>query len=179
MTDYPGIDYGHGKTNIDNATGIRFGVIAVHSVLQAWCDSSEPEYGAPDCYECPHCNECIDVSQSNWGDEIECEECGEDFEIELLDFVEPLYWYYNGEGYKLHSCLDNTEIMVIKSPYYTYAQFCSPCVPGAGNLNEPCFDGVKTYCLGADWFDNDEVPYRIYSVETGELIKLESTLYKQ
>lgn len=33
-------------------------------------------------------------------------------------------------------CLDN-DAFIIKSPYYTYAQFCSPCVPGAGNLDNP------------------------------------------
>ena len=28
----PGIDYGHGKTNIDLKTGIRYGIISQHSV---------------------------------------------------------------------------------------------------------------------------------------------------
>src|ERR1700758_5334367 len=31
-TTYPGIDYGHGKANVDPATGIRYGVIAQQSI---------------------------------------------------------------------------------------------------------------------------------------------------
>lgn len=41
-----GIDYGMGRTNIDKKTGIRYGVIHQNEVLQAWCDSSEPNYGS-------------------------------------------------------------------------------------------------------------------------------------
>jgi len=62
------------------------------------------------------------------------------------------------------NCLDS-DILVTKSPFYTYAPFCSPCVPGAGNLDstvpigiEAPYDrdeqirtmstmGVKTYCF--------------------------------
>ena len=39
-----GIDYGNRKTNIDLETGIRFGVIPMHEVTQAWCDDAEPVY---------------------------------------------------------------------------------------------------------------------------------------
>ena len=38
------IDYGHGLVNIDTETGIRYGVIHQGEVLQAWTDSSEPDY---------------------------------------------------------------------------------------------------------------------------------------
>lgn len=47
-----GIDYGLGVTNIDLQTGIRYGVINQHEVLQAWCDSSEADYGEPHCGRC-------------------------------------------------------------------------------------------------------------------------------
>ena len=39
-----GIDYGRGITNIDTKTGIRYGVISMNEVTQAWCDSSEGVY---------------------------------------------------------------------------------------------------------------------------------------
>jgi hypothetical protein len=39
-----GIDYGLGTTNVDTATGIRYGVIHQGEILQAWADSSEPYY---------------------------------------------------------------------------------------------------------------------------------------
>lgn len=41
---YVGIDYGRGLTNIDHKKGIRYGVIAMHEVVEAWCDVSEPYY---------------------------------------------------------------------------------------------------------------------------------------
>ncbi len=47
-----GIDYGMGQTNIDEATGIRYGVISSHEVMQSWADNSEGDYGKPSCPEC-------------------------------------------------------------------------------------------------------------------------------
>jgi hypothetical protein len=55
--------------------------------------------------------------------------------------------------------------MVLKSPYYSLAQFCSPCVPGAGNLESEDEDGVKTYCLSHDWFEDGKAPYKVYAVD--------------
>ena len=86
----------------------------------------------------------------------ECE-CGEYCECE------PIGLEYNGEGYQIIDCLDS-DLMIIKSDYYTFAAFCSPCVPGAGNLDESCDDGIKTYCLDSSWFDNNIAPYPIYKV---------------
>ena len=48
-----GIDYGHGQTNIDTKTGIRYGVISQMNILDAWCEESEPYYGK--FALCPHC----------------------------------------------------------------------------------------------------------------------------
>jgi hypothetical protein len=175
MTNY-GIDYGMGTTNIDTETGIRFGVIPQHDCLQAWADSSEPVYA---------CEECDD-----WDDELD--EC-----IDAVLGCEPIGYTYEEDGYKLTGCEDG-DIFVEKSPYFTYAQFCSPCAPGACHLRNPldvtedehkyAMLLVKTnvrppkpnpllnnrcYCLGHDWFYDTETghaPYNVYSVETGELI---------
>jgi hypothetical protein len=101
-------------------------------------------------------------------------------------------WRWEEDGYILQDCL-RTDVFVIKSPYYTYAQFCSPCVPGAGNLNnhfewnpvlEPRLRAgnvlyeraaenagfPKVFCLGHDFFDNDEAPYPVFSVESGKRV---------
>lgn len=72
-TNYVGIDYGRGITNIDAKTGIRFGVIHQNNVLQAWADSSEPYYG-----------------ELNEGEELD-------------DFAEPLSFVYDGDGYTAES----------------------------------------------------------------------------
>ena len=94
--------------------------------------------------------------------------------------IDPLYEH---DGYKITKCLD-CDLMILKSPFYTYAQYCSPCVPGAGNLNHP-FDGPienwckaaeeagfpKVFCLGHDWFDDNTAPYPVFSVATNEQVQ--------
>lgn len=81
---------------------------------------------------------------------------------------------YNSDGYKLQVAGDG-DIFVTGSKYFTYAQFCSPCAPGACYLRKPLESPVETnraYCLGHDWFDSDSpCPYPVYSVETGELVQ--------
>jgi len=154
------IDYGCGKINIDLETGIRFGVISQRSILQAWADSSEGDYPCGDC-DCDTADE--------WND---CD-------------AEPNGYSFEGDGYKMTSCLDN-DVMVIESPFYTHAPFCSPCVPGAGNLDDAahaasftCIEyeqeliekfevsGPRTYAVGHDWFDPPIAPYPVYGVVSG------------
>ena len=60
MTDYAGIDYGLGQSNIDKVNGIRFGVISIHSIMPECMDYFENEYGDPRCPECG--NPVIDLS---------------------------------------------------------------------------------------------------------------------
>lgn len=122
-------------------------------------------------------------------------------------------WLWEKDGYSLRDCL-TTDVFVTESPYFTYAQFCSPCVPGAGNLDnaiELCVcphcgtDHVslpvlmitpmqelrwvceacgfekslggelpnpwpRVFCLGHDFFDNEEAPYPVFSAKTGKRV---------
>lgn len=173
---YAGIDYGLGVTNIDKATGIRYGVIAQNAVEQAWYDSAEADYGKPTCGECG--NEAIEASavpedeqDSDWyeGKDYACLTCKRSFWSDDAYSEEPLGWSYDSDGYMLVDCLDS-DIMVIKSPYYTFGPFCSPCVPGGISLpddtDDPATDdtGNKAYCLGHDWFEGDKAPYRVFRV---------------
>jgi hypothetical protein len=175
-----GIDYGRGQTNIDHATGIRYGCISQHSVLQAWADSAEPDYGSP---HCPQCGREADKPEdfgdtfadgrpedytdtSYEMDEYVCVECKHFFGSESAFGDEPIGWTLDDGEYQAVDCL-NTDILITKSPYFTYAPFCSPCVPGAGNLDSADDDGVKTYCFGHDWFDDGKAPYRVFRVTDG------------
>lgn len=84
--------------------------------------------------------------------------------VELGDSEGP--WIYEQDGYVLQS----TEfyIMVIKSPYIKYCRPCSPCFPNAGDLDSPDIEhGIKTYCLGPDWFENDK-PHHDGVLEEGK-----------
>jgi len=134
-----GIDYGRGQTNIDHETGIRYGVIPVNDVLQAWSDESEPLYP----------------------EEGEPEDFGPKYD--------PSHYLYSRQGYVAQQSRDDTDIFIIKSPYYTFARFCSPCAPGAGHLRNYDPDGVKTYCFGNDWFEG-ECPYPVYRVDNNECV---------
>ena len=144
MTNYRGIDYGNGKTNINTDTGIRFGVIPLNDVVQAWADSSQPWYG-----DTP--------------------------EEEIGDFDEPINWYVDDAEYRAESD-DNGDIFIIRAPFFTYAQYCSPCAPGACYLPNPLEEPDarnKCYCFGHDWFDSGVAPYPVYSVATGARVEPE------
>ena len=181
---YAGIDYGLGKANIDVETGIRYGCISQGSVMSEAIDDGEYDYGTP---TCPRCGKDADephafgetfangrpedyTREPHQCEDYVCVDCKHFFGSESAFPDEPAGWYYNKEGYKLESCL-NSDILVTLSPYYTHAQFCSPCVPGAGNLDHPCTDGPRTYCLGHDWFDDGKAPYTVFSVATDEEVK--------
>jgi len=109
-----------------------------------------------------------EVLQS-WSDSSE-PDYGELEEGEALDdFAEPIGFTYDSDGYKAYAG-DDGDIFILKSPYYTKCQFCSPCAPGAGYLMHFMDNGIKTYCFGHDWFEEGKAPYPVYSVETGKVI---------
>ncbi len=141
-----GIDYGMGTTNIDIDNNIRFGVIHQNEVLQVWADSSETHYP---------CDNCEVNNQDK--DAFTCDGC------------EPSSFYIDNKEYTAE-CSDGIDIFITKSPYYTRAQFCSPCAPGACYLMNPCDDGEKAYCFSSDWFDDNIAPYPIYRVSDDSLI---------
>lgn len=148
-TDYAGIDYGFKQSNIDTKTGLRFGVISQDTISQAWYDSSKPYYP---CKECEY--------RRKKDKSFYCDNC------------EPSSWYYKDREYLIDSFMDNTDVIIVKSPYFTYAQFCSPCAPGACNLDSPLDrpeQDNKCYCLGHDWFENGKAPYPVFDIKTGQL----------
>lgn len=208
--EYAGIDYGLGQTNVDRETGIRYGVISQHTIGQAWYDDAVAEYGDP---HCPKCGDLAIVIPSHFEQlpngggvavhqdipeqyaeyETERGSCG-DYACEKCEYLfdgdhafpeEPIGYSYESDGYKLTDCLDS-DIMILKSEFFTYAQYCSPCVPGAGNLDHElvpeayAVGGVisyhtaaqeagfpRVYCLSHDWFEEEKAPYRVFRVSDG------------
>jgi hypothetical protein len=175
-----GIDYGLGTTNIDHKTGIRFGVIPVNDVCQAWCDSAEPDYGPPTCGHCG--NDAVEVNgpapngykgyssgESVAGRHVEykCISCRVAGGSEHFFGDEPVCHILDDGEYKAHDD-SHGDIFILKSPYYTRAAFCSPCAPGACHLRTPDPDGERAYCFGHDFFDDGTAPYPVFSVATDE-----------
>jgi len=162
-TNYGGIDYGLGRSNI-GAAGIRYGVINQSDVGQAWYEDSEPIYY----YICPKCDYEIGYHFCSI-----CPDCKEDIE-ESFDMLEPIGYIFEDTDYSAECSDDMGDIFVTRSPYFTYAQYCSPCAPGAGYLMNFITDpgiGPRAYCFGHDWFETEVAPYPVYSVETGKLVK--------
>lgn len=179
-----GIDYGMGQTNIDAETGIRYGCISMHSVSQAWADSSEADYGEP---HCPQCGELVAEADPHGyvdpdtGDDYPqyeergcqdyvCHKCGHTLDSEMVSGDEPAGYYLRDAEYEAVSCLDS-DILITKSPYYTRAVFCSPCVPGACSIETPDPDGAKAYVFDHSWFESGVAPYPVYRVEDDTLVE--------
>lgn len=178
-----GIDYGMGQTNIDHKTGIRYGVASLHDVTQAWHDASEADYGDATCPDCGQIavdpeNEC---DSENWtrakgscGD-YACSSCETLFDAQDAFGDEPQgFTLDDGEYQATQGGSGDSDIFVLKSPFYTFGPFCSPCAPGAvylpdatGNEDE----GHKAYCFGHDWFDDGKAPYTVYSIATGAVVE--------
>jgi len=165
-TNYEGIDYGCGQANYDTKNNIRYGVISINEVLQAWADSAEPHY----IYTCPYCG--ADLKKGI--DAKRCPACYKKIDSDYdFDMLEPVSWFLDDGEYMAEQRQDDPDIFIVKSPYYTYAQFCSPCAPGACYLLSPLdhkADNNRCYCFGHDFFESGKAPYKVYSVETGEEI---------
>jgi hypothetical protein len=192
-TNYPGLDYAgkRSTTNRDVETGIRYGVISQASVNPEAVDDifdhgTDVAYaqGLADHLATARANFVATAEEDEFDEDEATQEFADRYESDggLNDYL------YERDGYKLTGCL-NYDLFVLKSPFFTYAQFCSPCVPGAGNLDSPfksetnqeSLDGTdyakeadeagfpRVYCLGHDWFENC-APYAIFSVATGKLV---------
>ena len=172
-----GIDYGLGQTNVDHATGIRYGVISQHALADWFYDEWQADYGEP---TCPECGDSV-ADTSGYGDDdylqyrkhgcadYVCHSCKHTLDGQDVTPDEPIGHSLETDGYKAVDCL-HTDVMILASPYYTFGPFCSPCVPGAVSLpDDPAtqYDadsGVKAYCFGHDWFEDGKAPYKVYRV---------------
>ena len=188
-TTYAGIDYGRGQTNVNIQTGIRFGVIPSNSCNP---DATEDIYqnGKDLDYEAYIDEAKAKLSQalSDYFNDYQHESgkpskldqaVGDAFKA-ISDDLSDRYegtgdctrMLYESDGYRIQTD-GQGDLWVFESPFFTYAQFCSPCAPGAcylqNALDQPS-EANKCYCLGHDWFDDYKAPYPVYSVETGELV---------
>lgn len=198
-----GIDYsGPGSTvNRDPDNGIRYGVIHMNDLAHwAWGDF-KADYGPPTCPKCG--NEAVNGDSDVPAEVLEesgvldpfnlcdrsddlgyktlhgacgdyaCDNCKILFDGEDAYGDEPRGHYLDDGEYK--ASVDSiNDVFVIKSPYYTHAQFCSPCAPGACHLANPTDEGgPKAYCLGHEWFEDGVAPYTVYRVSDNTVVEPE------
>lgn len=185
-----GIDYGRGTdANTDTVTGIRYGIINQNSLMPEALDDiytngddigyvnaiAEAKAGLKDAIY-GVLNEMMSNQKADEIAEESAENIIDDLDGDCFSGGESGPYEYEQDGYQLRTT-SNHELFVIKSDYYTLCRFCSPCFPGAGNLDQWDEDGVKTYCLDGSWFDKDNgenwchvLPYRVYRVSDDSLV---------
>lgn len=183
MDTEQGIDWsgiGTGANRDPEAPGYRYGVISQHSLDQDALQELWTSVHSTDVSFEYWLNELKNNLKGVLGDYVYGKDRLEEIVSGIIDDY-CLTDHYEGDGdssfsyndgrYIVENCLI-TDITVLKSPYYTYAKFCSPCVPGACNLDSPLedFDDAKhcrAYCFGPEWFEGAEAPYPVFEVATG------------
>lgn len=177
-----GIDYsGHDSTiNRDIETGIRYGVIPQNAIYpDSLGQIFEGRNLGYELAESELKNKLRDVLSDYFSDYKHNNVSQLDMAVEdafnslddwthNLELNGPYYWTEKGYALQTNDCED---VWVFKSPFYTHAQFCSPCAPGACYLLNPCEQGEQAYCLGHDWFEDGTAPYPVFSVKTNEEIQ--------
>lgn len=181
MSDHNiGIDYSRGQSNFDRDTGIHYGIISLHSLDADILNYFEPYYGEPTCPECGKTAQEYDNEKHlAWKSyrhdrcaDYACEYCERVLSSDHVYGDDPVGHDFADDNYHLYLNCQN-DVWVFKSPFFTYAQFCSPCAPGAGHLNNQrsADSGApRTYCLDHSFFEGGIAPYDVYDVRTGELV---------
>lgn len=175
-TNYPGIDYAAGQqVNRDAKTGIRYGIIPSMDVSP---DALEDIYlnGTDTDYEDwqQAIKSEIRNALSNYLSEKAIQRVIDNGLDNIGDDYQPTgdctRYEYEQDGYKL--MIDGSgDLWVMESPYVTYAQFCSPCAPGACHLGSPLDinapspleEANRCYCLGPEWFEENQAPYPVHT----------------
>lgn len=181
-----GIDYGMGTANVDCANGIRFGVVPMNALSCFAWESLESDYGPPHCPKCG--NEAEDATADGsaaperedyetargaCGD-YACDDCEYLFDSEDAFGDEAIGHTLDEDGYK--GTVDSSgDLFILESPFYTHAQYCSPCAPGACYLLNPTDKGgPRAYCLSHDWYESGKAPYPVFRVADGSLVRPET-----
>jgi hypothetical protein len=171
-------------SNYDEKTGIHYGVISPNSICQETLSDL-----------CGKSTDTIyEESKTDFTDSLKNILNDNGFSIGQIDEVltpaidcfnenyqnDNHGYEYEDTEYTLHISDDNFGIFVIRSPFYTFTKQCSPCAPGAGDLDSPIskqeydagdhnafmYGTVKAYCLPKEFFDDEyaKIPYRYYRV---------------
>lgn len=148
-----------GMTNTNPETGIRYGIISANNidpdVMQIiWLEGTDLHWQ----------DRAAEIRDEVMNDE-ECSPDDKDAEIERRLQDESDGWYDDEPVHSFElSCpgygvvhgrttwLGGGQLVwIFKSPFLTKAKLCSPCVPNAGDLNNPDVDGYECYDVPNDW----------------------------
>lgn len=168
--------------NYDEKTGIRYGVISPHTISQYALDDIYSS-GTDPYYESGKTELMDDLKSFCESHNLNYERMYRDdvFQPFIDEYTEDYpgnedgTMDYSDKEYDLHVSGDNFGIFVMKSPYYTMCRGCSPCAPGAGDLNSPYTEWPdmdqcdKALCLGPEWFNEESpMPYRVFRIDNDQ-----------
>lgn len=90
--------------------------------------------------------------QLGYNDREDFVDCNVQRESEYIEIEEPIIeGTYKDAHYRTSWLGGALNFWIFKSPVAGTYRLCSPCVPGAGNLDCPDIDGVLTYDVLPDW----------------------------
>ena len=169
--------------NQDFDTGIHYGCISQNSldmsVMDDWYDTDAAYEDIKDEIE-----NKISEALEDYLDPVDIQNVVDEAIDRFNDSYrndEPAF-YYEDENYSAEYSHSLVCWIIKKSPYYTFCEGCSPCVPNAGDLDCPVtpddydennlpssmLDYTKVrraYCLPKEFFVDDKAPYKYFSVE--------------
>lgn len=133
--------------NVNPKTGIAYGVVSLNS-LQDWVFDEFVVHGKN--LTAIRAEEEVRAENPK-SDEWEIDEI-----LACMQLEEEEYEFETHCGMKLLlSYLGGAPLVwVLESPHTTMCAPCSPCVPGAGDLDNQHTDGVEAYTLPPDWFSD-------------------------
>ena len=161
-------------SNYDEKTGIAYGVISQNSIN---LDAIDSWYDNDSIYD-----EYLKELEESVKDGLMTDD---EMDDNLSNYDNDYHHFYviDDDGIDAEYFSDLNAWYITKSPYYTYTKQCSPCSPGAGDLdssitkkeydignhNAFMYGTVKAYCLPKDYFDEYAViPYRVFRVDSDE-----------
>jgi len=123
--------------NINSTTGIRYGVVSMNS-LQPWVWDEFFYKGRNLTLE------AWEKENPDASDALDYEGEEEEYYLET-DTLKLILGYLGGAPL----------IWVMESPFIARALLCSPCVPGAGDLDSQSDQGEECYTLPPEWWGEE------------------------
>ena len=145
-------------TNTNPETGIRYGYISANSLNSDLLQELLYSYGVDLSY-----NEAADnlfneamsdakMQAADAGVIFDKEAFQDEWECPDIDIDEPIFaGTCEGVNYQVSWLGGAINLFIFESPVTGYYDLCSPCVPGAVNLDNPNANGYLGYDVPAEW----------------------------
>lgn len=140
--------------NANPTTGVRYGYISADSLHPEVLDELQ-QRGVNICYQeaCEELEAAIRMAVGDFFSRRETQALV-DYALEIFEYEcdEPIHeGEYEGVHYRTSWLGGALHVWIFESPETGHYAECSPCVPGAGNLDCPDLNGVACYDVPKGW----------------------------